>query len=117
MKERELVALEWNKEALDVYKNPIFPDTVIKKEMLPYLEKDHRGILGGLSSFIVRNDISDELVYALTKTVYTNLPKLANENPYWKYPVKYASILTEDAGIPYHPGAIKYWKEVGVWNR
>jgi uncharacterized protein len=116
MAEQELVALEWNKSAVD-YKDPIFPMGTIKKEILPYLEKDHICPVGGIASFIIRQEYSDEFAYALTKSIHQNLSKLAKDNPYFKYPERYPEILTYDAGIPYHPGAIKYWKEVGAWKR
>ena len=51
---------------------------------------------------------------------YAPLPAAAvkaDENMFWKYPVVYPDILTTDLGVPYHPGAIKYWKEAGLWNR
>jgi len=116
MEEKEIVALEWSKSALD-YEYPVFPVGVIKKELLPYLEKDHSCILGGIASIIVRQDFSDEFAYALVKSIHQNLPKIAEENPYWKYPTRYPEIMTYDSGLPYHPGAIKYWKEVGAWKR
>lgn len=116
MEEREIVVLEWSKSALD-FKYPVFPVGVIKKELLPYLDKDHHCIVGGIASIIVRQDFSDEFAYALIKSIHQNLAKIAEENPYWKYPTKYPEILTYDSGLPYHPGAIKYWKEVGAWKR
>lgn len=116
MSEHELVALEWSKEAI-AFEDPIFPVGTIRKELLPYLEKDHVCIVGGIASFIVRQEFSDEFAYALTKSFHSNLSTLSEDIPHFKYPVKFPEILTHDAGIPYHPGAVKYWKEVGLWKR
>jgi TRAP transporter TAXI family solute receptor len=116
MEEKELVALEWSQAALD-YQDPVFPVAVIKAELLPYLDKDHKAIQGGVGSIVVRDDFSDDLAYALTKAIHTNLSKLGDENPYWRYSKKYPETLTQDNGLPFHPGAIKYWKQVGAWNR
>ena len=117
MQDQEIVALEWSKEALQPNVDPVFPVAVIKKELLPILEKDFSCINAGTASFIIREDFSDEFAYALVKTIHSNLPKLAEENPYFKYAIMYPEIMTYDSGLPYHPGAIKYWKEVGAWNR
>ncbi|MFH1490531.1 MAG: TAXI family TRAP transporter solute-binding subunit, partial [Pseudomonadota bacterium] len=117
MEEKEIVALEWDKSVIENFKHPVFPTGVIKKELLPYLEKDHYCILGGIASLVVRQDFTDEFAYALVKSIHQNLKKMGEENPFWKYPTKYPEILTYDSGLPYHPGAIKYWKEVGVWKR
>ena len=48
---------------------------------------------------------------------WAKIGKMAEENPYLGYPKKYPEVLTYDSGLPYHPGAIKYWKEVRAWNR
>jgi TRAP transporter TAXI family solute receptor len=117
MEEKEIVALEWDKSVIENFKHPVFPTGVIKKELLPYLDKDHSCILGGIASLVLRQDFTDEFAYALIKSIHQNLQKMGEENPFWKYPTKYPEILTYDSGLPYHPGAIKYWKEVGVWNR
>jgi TRAP transporter TAXI family solute receptor len=117
MEEKEIVALEWDKSVIENFKHPVFPTEVIKKELLPYLEKDHYCILGGVASIVVKQEFSDAFAYALIKSVHKNLQKLADDIPYFKYPLRYPEILTYDSSLPYHPGAIKYWKEVGVWNR
>jgi len=117
MEEKEIVALEWDQSVIENFKHPVFPTAAIKKELLPYLEKDHYSIQGGIASIIVRKDFSDEFAYALIQSIHKNIQEMAKTIPYWKYPVKYPEILTYDAGLPYHPGAIKYWKEAGVWNR
>ena len=117
MEERELVALEWDPAVFEKFKTDIFPPALIKKELLPFLEKDHYCWEGGMAAMVARDDVSEELVYQLTKSTHRNLEQLASENPFWKYPVKYPEMLTKDTGIPYHPGAIRYWKEIGIWQR
>lgn len=116
MADQELVALEWSKDAI-AFENSIFPVASIKKELLPYLEHDHVCPLGGIASFIAKQEFSNEFAYALTKNLHQNLTTLSEDNPYYKYAVQFPEILTHDAGIPFHPGAIKYWKEAGLWNR
>lgn len=60
----------------------------------------------------VRQDISDEDVYQLTKTIYENLPFLQGIHK----ATKAMAIEKAIAGlpVPLHPGAARYYKEVGV---
>lgn len=60
----------------------------------------------------VNADVPDEHVYLITKTVYENLPFLQAIHPATKAMAVEAAI----AGLPapLHPGALKYYQEVGV---
>ncbi len=67
---------------------------------------------GTYTHLIVRADLSDDLVYGITKALATNIPALAAV-------VKDVKDLTLaemalDVGVPYHPGALKYYKETGA---
>lgn len=57
--------------------------------------------------------ISDETAYRVAKVVHDSkndmvktAPVLVDMNP---------SRMTEEIGVPWHPGAIKYYKEIGQW--
>lgn len=62
---------------------------------------------------VTRADLSEEMVYKLTKGMYENLPDLVAAHSTSKF-------ITKENGpqgmgtIPLHPGAAKYFKEVGV---
>lgn len=60
----------------------------------------------------VNADISEEDVYLVTKTIYENLPFLNNIHA----ATKAMSIKSAISGLPLplHPGAAKYYKEVGI---
>lgn len=60
----------------------------------------------------VRDDVPEEHVYLFTKTVYENLPFLQAIHP----ATKAMAIEKAIAGLPMplHPGAVRYYKEVGV---
>ncbi len=59
----------------------------------------------------VRKDMSDDLVYRITKTIFDNLPEMQ------KSAVTLRDISLKDpftaGNIPLHPGAIRFYKEVG----
>ncbi|ALA19445.1 TAXI family TRAP transporter solute-binding subunit [Chelatococcus daeguensis] len=61
---------------------------------------------------VTREDVSDDLAYAMTKTIYENLDQLAAAHSAAK------AIKIEDAlggmPVPLHPGAERFFKEKGV---
>ncbi len=69
----------------------------------------------GLNTYIVAGPhVSEEQVYVITKTLFDNLAEFGtyhNEAKKWTI----ENSLT-DPKIPFHPGAIRYFKENGYWN-
>jgi TRAP transporter TAXI family solute receptor len=108
--------LSWDEETLDKFlkENPLFgkytypPDT-FKSVDYPVLTMDN-GI-----QLICRTDLDEGLVYSLAKAIIENLDCMAKiyapaklMTPEWA--------ASELAGNPFHPGAIKYFKEKGLWK-
>ncbi|MFC1902534.1 TAXI family TRAP transporter solute-binding subunit [Chloroflexota bacterium] len=64
---------------------------------------------------IARTTLSDDVVYEITKAIWENHEELFAVHPRFKQwlPERYASTM---ATFPYHPGAIKFYKEKGVWT-
>ncbi|HXF86826.1 MAG TPA: TAXI family TRAP transporter solute-binding subunit [Xanthobacteraceae bacterium] len=63
---------------------------------------------------IARGDLSEETVYKLTKAVMGNLKEFAAyhaEAKHWTVEHTLA-----EPKVPFHPGAIRYYKEIGAWN-
>ena len=97
-------------------------DEIVKK--FPYLVKDsipagtylgQKDAVPTLSVqciLVANKNMSDDVAYTLTKTLYDNLPDVAKAHN------KGAEISLEHAAdgvtIPFHPGAIKYFKEKGL---
>jgi hypothetical protein len=64
--------------------------------------------------FHTTSKLSDELAYTITKAVMENLVELGTMNPLLKeWSLRWA---VNEPSIPFHPGAVKYYKEKGVWN-
>jgi TRAP transporter TAXI family solute receptor len=59
--------------------------------------------------------ISDEAVYAVVKAIWDNLGELEQINPVFKL-WHQSRMANADVTLPYHPGAIKFFKEKGVWT-
>lgn len=100
-------------------------EDIIKKllELYPYyashtIPSDVYGTDSDIQTIYVSNmvvcsaDLSEELVYKITKTLFDNLDKIKEANPAAK------GLTLEGAAvncpIDIHPGALKYYKEMGV---
>jgi TRAP-type uncharacterized transport system substrate-binding protein len=66
--------------------------------------------IGAFTHLIVSAKLPDDLVYKMMKTIATNLPRFADVVKDMKGSTP--KDLAFDLGIPYHPGALKYYKEI-----
>ncbi len=60
-----------------------------------------------------RHDLSEDLVYKLTKSFWEHIDELGAAQKNLKG-LKPADAVKDIAGLPLHPGAEKYYKEIGV---
>jgi TRAP transporter TAXI family solute receptor len=62
--------------------------------------------------------LSDEVVYKVAKVMHTQAKQLKEGGPLWTS-YRADTRLAKDFGadVPYHSGAIKYYKEAGLWKR
>jgi TRAP transporter TAXI family solute receptor len=75
---------------------------------------------GGPTGIICRADLREEDVYAITKAFFTDT---AERNKFHPQAARYnlqalvevGQMLTKQ-GLPYHPGVVRYLKEVGAWK-
>lgn len=64
------------------------------------------------SNFLaVRDDVPDETVYRITKAIFENLPALQDMDATMKNVT--LEHVTEGLPVPFHPGAKRYFQEVG----
>jgi TRAP transporter TAXI family solute receptor len=93
-------------------KYPGYMTTVIPKGAYKGVTKDIPTV-GTVTSLIVSADLSDEMVYRITKAIFENLPELAKIK---KKAIAAVSLENALRGvkIPVHPGAKRYYDEHGV---
>jgi TRAP transporter TAXI family solute receptor len=72
------------------------------------------GVVGVANALIVADTMSDDLAYELTKVLFDKQKDLAAIHP----EAKKLSVDTATQGspAPFHPGAIRYYQERGVWK-
>lgn len=113
MGDKKVKVLDFTDDQLAKIKEvyPIWNRYVIPANTYPGQSKDINTI--AQPNFLaVHPDVSEETVYLITKTMYENLPFLASIHK----ATKVMNIKKAIAGlpVPLHPGAVKYYKEVGI---
>ncbi|SEK09059.1 NMT1/THI5 like protein [Marinovum algicola] len=64
---------------------------------------------------ITNEAISEDDVYAITKSLYDNWGSLQNDIGTLRG-IAQNELALVNPSVPYHPGAIKFYKEVGLWT-
>ncbi len=91
--------------------NPGYQRLIVKAGTYPKQDKDVPQI-GYSAHLVVSCDLPEQTVYTMTKTVAANINDMASVN-------KAMTGLTPkemaaDIGVPFHPGAAKFYKEAGA---
>jgi TRAP transporter TAXI family solute receptor len=67
------------------------------------------GLANGL---VISADVAEERVYEMTKAVMENLDALAGVHP--AFGEMSVDTVLDGFGSPLHPGALRYYREIGV---
>jgi TRAP transporter TAXI family solute receptor len=92
---------------------PFFEPAVIPAGTYRGQEEDFNGLNVGSMHLITAADQSEDLIYELTKAIYENREALAAKHPAGRA-VNPANVI-RNTGTPFHPGAVRYYKELGIW--
>lgn len=110
----DIEMLSFSEEEKDsiISKYPFFVERTLPANM--YKGQAETQTLCVQSCLAVREDLDEELVYKLTKTMWEHYKELGEMIAFAKSmdPQNPVQGITIDV----HPGAIKYYKEVGVWK-
>lgn len=104
-----LLGMEKDKLQSLLQKYPYFVPVTIPKNMYGLAEDTE--IFGTTNLVIISSKISDEQAYQITKAVFEHLDVITQSHPSAKSLSVKAAI---QAPIPIHPGAEKYYREVGA---
>ena len=72
------------------------------------------GALAIMATLAVSSKLDEQTVYEMTKALFSNLVELGNGHAKGKE-VSAKTAIT-GVSVPFHPGAIKYYKEIGLMN-
>lgn len=94
-------------------KYPYYAKSVIPIEFYPgAANKEDVPTFGVKATLVTSSKVPDEVVYAVTKEVFENFDAFKKLHP--AYSVLTKKGMLEGLSAPIHPGAMKYYKEVGL---
>ena len=76
-------------------------------------DQDFDGLDVGSMHLITSADADEDLIYSLTRTIYENRDHVTAKHAAGRA-INPRNVV-RDTGTEFHPGAIRYYKEIGIW--
>ena len=67
----------------------------------------------GSMHIITAENADEDMVYNFTKTLYEHRAEVVKAHPVGKF-INEKNVV-KDVGTPFHPGAIRFYKKIGIW--
>ncbi len=94
-------------------KYPYYAKSVIPVKLYPGADNDADVPTFGVKATLVTSaKVSDDIVYAITKEVFDNFDQFKTQHPAFSTLTKQS--MLDGLSAPIHPGALKYFREVGL---
>ena len=92
---------------------PFFRPATIPEATYRGQESAFDGLDVGSMHLITSEDQDEEIVYQATKMLYEHRDEVAAKHPAGR--AINPNNVIRDTGTPFHPGAIRYFREIGIW--
>lgn len=92
---------------------PFFEPATIPAGTYRGQDTPFEGMNVGSAHLITAASVPDDLVYAVTKTIYEHRDEVAGKHAAGK--AINAANVVKNPGTEFHPGAIRYYQEAGLW--
>lgn len=92
---------------------PFFSPATIPAETYRNQTEAYEGLNVGAMHLITSADASEDLIYEVTKTLYENREGVVEKHAAGR--AINANNVIRDTGTEFHPGAIRYYREIGIW--
>ncbi|MCH1441122.1 MAG: TAXI family TRAP transporter solute-binding subunit [Rubripirellula sp.] len=109
----KFVPFDEDKRQALIEKYAFFHPATIPAGVYKGLDADFQGLNVGSMHVITAAAQPDDLIYEVTKTVWNNRAEIAGKHPAGK--ALNEKNITRDTGIEYHPGAVRFYQEAGLW--
>ena len=114
-KDRDIVFVKLREDIAEQLKDlPFYAPANVKAGTYEDLTEDLATVNVGNMQLITHANVDEDVVYEFTKKLYENREKIAELHAAGK--AINPKNVGKDVGIPFHPGAIKYFKEAGFWS-
>ena len=112
---RDIFFIPFEQEALDSLTSTylFFRPATIPAGTYRGQEVDYPGLDVGSMHLITSAETDEDLVYRLTRTIYENREQVTAKHPAGR--AINPNNVVRDTGIEFHPGAIRYFREIGIW--
>jgi hypothetical protein len=92
---------------------PYYAPSVIPSSLYPQAENSGDvSTIGVKATFVTSADVSEDVVYAITKEVFDNFEEFKSLHP--AYQVVTKESMLQGLSAPLHPGAVRYYEEAGL---
>ena len=91
---------------------PFYAKITVAKDRYEDLTEDYQGLNVGSMHLITHASMDEDTIYQITKTIYENRESIGH--PAAKKFINETN-APRNTGTPFHPGAIKFYKEAGIW--
>lgn len=111
---QDVVFLELDPSVYDkLQQYPFYFPVPIKADAYDDLEKEIIGMNVGNMQLITHANVPEDVVYNLTKRMYEHRSEIVEKHPAGKA-INPTNVVRK-TGTPFHPGAIKFYREAGIW--
>ena len=76
-------------------------------------EEEFRGLNVGSMHLIAYESADEELVYQVTRTLWEQRERVVEKHAAGR--AIQAAVIVRDTGTPFHPGAERFYRELGIW--
>ena len=113
---QEMVFLPFTEEAMTalVRDYAFFDPASIPANTYKGQTEEFKGLNVGSMHLITAANEDEQTVYEVTKALYENREKVVEKHPAGKA-INPQNVI-RDTGTEFHPGAIRYFKEAGIWK-
>lgn len=92
---------------------PFFTPATVPAGTYRGQDEDYLGLNVGSMHLIATADADEELVYGFTKTIYEQREQVVERHPAGR--AIQPTVVVRNTGTPFHPGAERYYREIGIW--